>query len=400
MAEVNLLAEGRTLLPNKSAPLFISSDAEDPAAFYLNFASVVKKHLYTGGVLGHYFHFGKDVQVTSGVPHLAKFKEVGDAVIFAVKLAGSGLPYLYGVTVQELIKFNSSAPPATEVMDESKWLTAWKADHTELQALVVLKDTDTHALTAMADKFMSHMPMFKAVGIRSVKHAEVWAKKSYVSNIKAVLLQMEKAERKEGAARACRSKNASDSEASGGAAGTRWAAITEALLTVQEYYNDPLAERIICVDVDTETRQPTEAAIAAVKADLETDEYAQPLVAALDTAVADFAKGADAAAFYLSATTPLREILARSRKDKEEAPAPAAAAGRSARRVPAAVAADSDADADADKGEEAAADKGEEAAADEVEEVESPPAKRQRGRPAGSTNKPKGASPARSRAAC
>ena len=39
----NLVAEGRYIIPNKAAPLAVTSDVEEPSIFCLNLASVVQK---------------------------------------------------------------------------------------------------------------------------------------------------------------------------------------------------------------------------------------------------------------------------------------------------------------------------------------------------------------------
>ena len=50
---LHLIEEGRTLIANKAAPIFISSEPEEPAIFCLNYASVLEKNTYNSGVLGH-----------------------------------------------------------------------------------------------------------------------------------------------------------------------------------------------------------------------------------------------------------------------------------------------------------------------------------------------------------
>ena len=121
----NLVAEGRMIIPNKAAPLAISSDLEEPAMICANFASVLQSYTYNAGVPGHYFHFGEGAHVTSGEPLLAKFKD-HDAVIFATKLANNGVSYLYGVSVEQLKDFVQSPPAATALVEEARIFTSWK----------------------------------------------------------------------------------------------------------------------------------------------------------------------------------------------------------------------------------------------------------------------------------
>ena len=49
---LSLLGAGRTLIADKAAPLTISAD-DEPVIFTANYASVLQKHTYSAGVLGH-----------------------------------------------------------------------------------------------------------------------------------------------------------------------------------------------------------------------------------------------------------------------------------------------------------------------------------------------------------
>ena len=83
---------------NKAAAFAITSD-EEPALLMLQWASVPKRCIFSAGVLGHYFSFGKMPDVTTGEPMLAKFKEAEDAAIVGVKQAPNGATYWYDITV-------------------------------------------------------------------------------------------------------------------------------------------------------------------------------------------------------------------------------------------------------------------------------------------------------------
>ena len=171
-AEINLVGEGRYIIPNKAAVLAITSDIEQPSVFCTNLASVVQKNTYNAGVPGHYFHFGKGATVTSGEPLLAKFTEF-DAVILATKLSNSGLAYLYGITVEKLKAFMENLPAQHSVIDETLLLQSWKLPHENLVSLTKLQNSDTHKFKDFADKLISHTPMFKALGIRNSKNIKV-----------------------------------------------------------------------------------------------------------------------------------------------------------------------------------------------------------------------------------
>ena len=263
----NLVADGRFIIPNKASLLAVTSDVEEPSVFCLNFASVVQKNTYSAGVLGHYFHFGQGATVSSGEPLLAKFKEL-DAVIFATKLSNAGVTYLYGITVEKLIEFMKSPPAATAVVDEMKLLQSWKLPNENLESLSKLENSETHKLIDYADKLISHMPLFKRLGIRNHTHAKAWAEKAFEPTVKKVLVQMEAAERTTAKERGHRAADAGDSAAGGAKAKERWALVQQALLTVNKFYDDPLIDRIIAVPIDETTGKPTADGVAKVKADL------------------------------------------------------------------------------------------------------------------------------------
>ena len=107
------VAATHVIVPNKAAPLAITSDSE-PALFVSTFASVPANMLYSAGVLGHYFVFGSELTITSGRPLLASFKEAGDVVVVALKLGSNGAPYGYGITVEKLIEFVKQPPQRTD----------------------------------------------------------------------------------------------------------------------------------------------------------------------------------------------------------------------------------------------------------------------------------------------
>ena len=132
----SLLSEGRTLIPDKASPLCKGLEDDEPAVFFINYASVVQKNVYTGGVFGHYFNFGTSIMFNEGAPQLAKFKVAGDAIVLSLKLSSAGMPYLYGITVENLIKF-SEQPPARpgDVVDDTKWLQSWKLPVADLESL-------------------------------------------------------------------------------------------------------------------------------------------------------------------------------------------------------------------------------------------------------------------------
>ena len=267
-ATTNLVGEGRFIIPNKAALLAISSDLDEPAVVCANFASVVKKCTYNAGVPGHYFHLGKGAIITSGEPLLAKFKEF-EAVILATKLSNAGVAYLYGVPVEKLRDFVQSPPAAKDLVEEAKMLTSWRLPDENLESLSALADTETDKLRAYADKLISHLGMFKVLGIRSVSQLKIWVQKGYEPAILRVVLEMEKAERKQATANGVRAADAIESVVGGAQAGARWALVKEALLGAKIFYGEPLADRIIEVPIDSTTGKPTAEMMAELTAELQ-----------------------------------------------------------------------------------------------------------------------------------
>ena len=99
------MATGRILIPDKATPLCKGLEDDEPCVYYTTYASVIQTNIYAAGVLGHYFNFGGSIMSNDGAPQLAKFKAAGDAIILALKISTTGTPYLYGITVENLIKF-------------------------------------------------------------------------------------------------------------------------------------------------------------------------------------------------------------------------------------------------------------------------------------------------------
>ena len=160
-ATTNFLAAGRLLIPNKSSLFGLIGVEDEPSIKFLQYASVVSKMTYrVPSVHSHYLVFGKSPLINTGGPMRANFLIAGDAVIFAAKRAGT-VTYLWGITVENLIAW---APPkkAGELVPEEGIMQSWKSTHSDIKELVALADTETHPLTALADKLMSHLPTFAA----------------------------------------------------------------------------------------------------------------------------------------------------------------------------------------------------------------------------------------------
>ena len=90
--------------------------------------------------------------------------------------------------------------------------------------------------------------------------------------VKAALLAMEKVGRKAAGEQASRSKKAAravDSREGGAEVGARAKELQETLNLVKPFYDFAFVDRFIKVPVDSETGQPTEEGLAAVKAELE-----------------------------------------------------------------------------------------------------------------------------------
>jgi hypothetical protein len=145
-------------------------------------------------VHSHYLVFGKSPLINTGGPMRANFLIAGDAVIFAAKRAGT-VTYLWGITVENLIAW---APPkkAGELVPEEGIMQSWKSTHSDIKELVALADTETHPLTALADKLMSHLPTFAAAKIKDGKGAAKWCVNTFTYNIKFVVDASEVEERK------------------------------------------------------------------------------------------------------------------------------------------------------------------------------------------------------------
>lgn len=291
---INLVAKGRYIIPNKASLLAITSDVEQPSVFCLTFASVVQKNTYNAGVLGHYFHFGQGATVTSGEPLLAKFTEY-DAVILATKLSNTGVCYLYGIMVEKLLEFMKQPPAAAAVVDEVNLLQSWKLPHEKLESLSKLVDSETHKFTDYADKLISHIPLFKRLGIRNKVHLKAWAEKPFDPTVKKVLLEMEKVERTAAKERGQRAADAGESAAGGDKAKERWELVQKALLTVKPFYDEELIERIIEVPIDETTGKPTADGVAKVKADLECACHAHAHALARGPAAEGAASGSGSA---------------------------------------------------------------------------------------------------------
>ena len=170
----NLLPTGHIIIPNKAAVLSITGDM-DPSIFVANCATVPAKNLYPTGVLAHYFLFGDALNITTGRPLLAEFKEAESVAVLALKVTG-GRTYLYGIAIPKLIEFAASPPPVSASVEEMGRLGLWKAPRDDILALRVLENTDTHRLKDFADMFISRMPTFKKLKLRSGKDIEEYAR--------------------------------------------------------------------------------------------------------------------------------------------------------------------------------------------------------------------------------
>lgn len=265
----NYLAAGRFLICNKATPVGLIGMTDEPTIKLLQVASTIASHTYgIEGVLGSYIVFGEEPMISLGEPMRANFKEAGDAVVFCFKQGGA-IVYLYGITVENLIGW---VPPtkATELISEDGLLQSWKATHTDIFELVPLKDTETHALRAIAEKFMSHMPTFSVHKIKDMKTARKWLASGYTSNIRAVVDKSEVEERKRAQEKSTTAKDAAcvESMAGGMVAKEVWTERKRLLLTAAPYYGDTFDKRFIVVALDPATKQPTTATLEAVRLDL------------------------------------------------------------------------------------------------------------------------------------
>ena len=93
-----------------------------------------------------------------------------------------------------------------------------------------------------------------------------------VQCVKAALFTMEKGGRKQAAERASRGKAAAravESAEAGAEVGDRAKELKETLNLVKPFYDFAFVDRFIKVPVNSETGQPTEEGLVAVKAELE-----------------------------------------------------------------------------------------------------------------------------------
>ena len=274
MADTNFLGEGRELIVNKSSLIGTIGVEAEPTVKFLQIASVMSKDTFFAGVPGHYFvfapplHVCTSVHISDGQPMRAYFKEAGDAVIVAFKLSPSNV-YLYGITVEKLIEWKPPAK-ATDSIVEEGLLQSWKATHGDITSLVALQNTETHNLKDLADKLISHMPTFQQHKVRSGVDALKWCKKSYESNVKAVVDISEVEERKRAKEKSttARDPGAIESAAGGAAAKELWALRKQCMLDRGQYYEDSFKERIIIIETETETKQPSKATIEAMRISL------------------------------------------------------------------------------------------------------------------------------------
>ena len=354
--DVNLVAEGRVLVPNKAAPLLITDDA-NPAVLCLNYASVVQKQLYSGGVPGHHFVFGTNSVVTTGVPHLAKFEVDDDYIVFAVKLSGK-FTYLYAASVPKLLGWFKNPPARSEVIAETSMLRSIRLPDKDLLELKPVTNTDTHKLKDIADHFMSFMPTFKNLNIRNASHCVIWAKKGFRDTMSKVLLAMEKSERTTARDRGARANDEAESAAGGQVAAARWGLLKSSMDDAEKYYRDRLEARLIEIAID-ESGKVVPEKLAELYRELECahahghthihvhplparaltstriilflhacrdDEFAVSLKKALDEAVADYADGVDRADVALPFASPFASLLKKP-TETGTLPSPVAAAG-------------------------------------------------------------------------
>ena len=207
MATRDLVDTGRVLVLNKATPIGTISGGEQPAAKFLQAASVVADKTFPAGVPGHYFVFGHKPLITTGEPLRANFHEAGDAVIFAFKLVGT-TTQLYGITVAALIAWKAPSR-GNEVVSEDGVLQTWKATHSDIKELIALENTETHKLKDLADKLMSHLPTFAVHKVRSARDAVKWCSNGYAANVKELIDKSEveeRAKQKEGRPQSARDR--------------------------------------------------------------------------------------------------------------------------------------------------------------------------------------------------
>ena len=272
---VDFLENGRILVPNKSGSVLIE-DPKHPAVLALNFASVLPSMLYSTSVPGHYFNFGEPARFSDGEPHRVEFKAAGDVCSFFTKQVGENV-YLYGTKMDRFIEWT---PPARkDAVDETPNLALYQVPREDIVSMKVLTNTETHPhLRDHADQFMSYLKVLQNIKVRSISDAKKWVKQSYEKNMKIILLEGEKADRKlaaDQAARGKRSTAAEHSKEAGQEARDLWKAIREAVQRAAPFYNEPFEERMaggesagrfINIALDTETGQPTTATIDELRA--------------------------------------------------------------------------------------------------------------------------------------
>ena len=274
MADTNFLGEGRELIVNKSSLIGTIGVEAEPTVKFLQIASVMSKDTFYAGVPGHYFvfapplHVCTSVHISDGQPMRAYFKEAGDAVIVAFKLSPSNV-YLYGITVEKLIEWKPPAK-ATDSIVEEGLLQTWKATHDDITSLVALQNTETHKLKDLIDKLISHVPTFQQHKVRSGLDALKWCKKTFESNVKAVVDMSELEERKRAKEKSTTARDpvAVESAAGGAAAKDLWALRKLCMLDHGQYYEDCFRERIIIIETEIATKQPNEATIATMRISL------------------------------------------------------------------------------------------------------------------------------------
>ena len=252
----NYIEKGRALIPNKATPISITFD-DGPGLLLLNFASVIPGRCYPAGVPGYYYLFGErttELQISTGRPLLAEFKETGNAVIFAHKFIGTS-HYLYGITIEKLLDWSEHPPQPQVEVKEAGLLQSWKVPRDDLVKLEELCNTDTHKLIDIADSLISRLPIFKAVQVRSAKEMQERCKKTFKANMLSTITAAEKAGRK-GAQGKGRAANDPDESASGGAVvGAKCAQLRAAVAAAEQYYDaDPFLSRFVFVQVDSDLK--------------------------------------------------------------------------------------------------------------------------------------------------
>ena len=271
MADPDLLmglAEQRVIIGDKATMVGTIGVEEEPAVKMLQYASTGDADVYTAGIFGTYFVFGKKPHFNAGKPMLAKFCEADDAVIMCLKQVGKS-SYLYGITVPKLKEW---VPPASAgtLVEETGLMQSWRVEHEDIESMRMLENTETHPLKDLADKLIAHMPTFAAHKIKSSKEMKAWCARTFEKNIKAVVNASELAERKRAAAKSATARDAAATEsvAGGRAAKEKWEERKKLLLLAEPYYKDSFEDRFIVIELDEATQQPTEKTLTEIRADL------------------------------------------------------------------------------------------------------------------------------------